>query len=226
MGELNYKHFLFFLALHSATFFYGSSRIWGVLGKEIREKQLWEATFYSPSSGRTVSASPTVVLQYLVVHEGALCGVLALCTVMAVVLLGFWLYHLSLVFRNTTTNETFKWSAVRAQAKQARSQAQRAHEASGKSSSNHGNVEGKKNVFLLTHTPYTYVQAAPFPSGRSATRSTATTSPCWPMSRRFCSQEASGQEQEQQRVVEKPQQQQEKQRRPHQPPPRRRTSNL
>jgi hypothetical protein len=102
------------------------------LTREIAEKKLWEATFYSPSSGTTVGATPVVVLQYLVVHEGAVCGVLALCFVMAVVLAGFLLYHLRLAWRNTTTNETFKWSAVRAHAKLARNQARRAHEASGK----------------------------------------------------------------------------------------------
>jgi len=98
------------------------------------EKQLWEAKFYSPSSGATVGATPVVVLQYLVVHEGAVCGVLALCFVMAVVLAGFLLYHLRLALRNITTNESFKWSAVRAHAKLARDHARRAHEASGKDS--------------------------------------------------------------------------------------------
>lgn len=132
VGELNYRHFLFFLALHSLTFFWGSSCLWGVLKREMVEKKLWEATFYSPSSGMTVGATPLVVLQYMVVHEGAVCGVLALCFVMAVVLAGFLLYHLRLAWGNTTTNETFKWSAVRAHAKLARSQARRAHEASGK----------------------------------------------------------------------------------------------
>ena len=158
VGELNYRHFLFFLALHSMTFFWGSSRLWGVLRREMAEKQLWEAKFYSPSSGTTVGATPVVVLQYLVVHEGAVCGVLALCFVMAVVLAGFLLYHLRLAWRNTTTNETFKWSAVRAHAKLARDHARRAHEASGKDArrGGRGRGEGRKgredllDVFLKT----------------------------------------------------------------------------
>ncbi|TFJ87604.1 hypothetical protein NSK_000955 [Nannochloropsis salina CCMP1776] len=131
VGEVNYRHFLFFLALHSCTFLYGSSRLWGILRGEMIKNKLWDATFYSPSSRQTVGSSPLVVCQYLVVHEGAVCGVLALAFVMAIVLAGFLLYHLWLAGQNTTTNETFKWAEVRLKVKIARSQARRAHEASG-----------------------------------------------------------------------------------------------
>jgi hypothetical protein len=74
-------------------------------------------------------------LQYFIVHEGALCGVAALAGVMAIVITGFLAYHLYLVSRNMTTNETFKWTAVRRVYKAEREKRERAKEISGEHSS-------------------------------------------------------------------------------------------
>lgn len=73
-------------------------------------------------------------LQYFIVHEGALCGVAALAGVMAIVITGFLAYHLYLVSRNMTTNETFKWTAVRRIYKAEREKRERAKEISGEHS--------------------------------------------------------------------------------------------
>lgn len=69
--------------------------------------------------------------QFLLAHEGPLCGVLALASVMAVVLSCFLLYHLQLALRNVTTNETFKWQVARARVQRDREKALRAREISG-----------------------------------------------------------------------------------------------
>lgn len=49
--------------LHIVTFVYGASRLWRVLGHEVRSKNLLRATFYSPATGQTVQGSPVVVMQ-------------------------------------------------------------------------------------------------------------------------------------------------------------------
>lgn len=77
-------------------------------------------------------------LQYFIVHEGALCGVAALAGVMAIVITGFLAYHLYLVSRNMTTNETFKWTAVRRVYKAEREKRDRAKEISGEHSAHAG----------------------------------------------------------------------------------------
>lgn len=69
--------------------------------------------------------------QYLLAHEGPLCGVLALASVMGLVLLAFLVYHLHLSLQNTTTNETFKWQIARARVQRQREKAQRAQEITG-----------------------------------------------------------------------------------------------
>lgn len=60
-----------------------------------------------------VEYTAAVQQQYLLYHHGKLCGLLALAGTMAVVLTGFLSYHVYLVLKGTTTNESAKWGEVR-----------------------------------------------------------------------------------------------------------------
>lgn len=51
-------------------------------------------------------------LQYMMFHHGSLIAILILSSLMGVVLLGFFSYHMYLVKHNNTTNESFKWRDV------------------------------------------------------------------------------------------------------------------
>lgn len=51
-------------------------------------------------------------MQYLMYHYGKLCGLMVLASTMAMVITGFLSYHLYLVARGMTTNESAKWSEV------------------------------------------------------------------------------------------------------------------
>lgn len=46
-------------------------------------------------------------------HHGKLCGLMVLAGTMALVMTGFFMYHLSLVSKGMTTNESAKWNEVR-----------------------------------------------------------------------------------------------------------------
>ncbi len=52
------------------------------------------------------------LVQYLLHTQLSVVGLLLLTTVMGTVLIAFTIYHFSLVAKNTTTNETFKWRTV------------------------------------------------------------------------------------------------------------------
>ena len=52
------------------------------------------------------------MFQYLMFHHGSLVALFILSSLMGVVLLGFFGYHLYLVKCGTTTNESFKWRSV------------------------------------------------------------------------------------------------------------------
>jgi hypothetical protein len=59
-----------------------------------------------------VKASYTVVFQFLMHRHMPLITLLILCGVMTIVIWGFFGYHMWLVARGLTTNESFKWSGV------------------------------------------------------------------------------------------------------------------
>ena len=54
-----------------------------------------------------------VILRWMVHSHGPLLGLCFALSVLSLVLFGFFSYHLSLVWANTTTNETFKWQDLR-----------------------------------------------------------------------------------------------------------------
>ena len=113
VGQENYRWFVGFLLAHCLLLVYGTLGMIGLLVSEAYEKQLFEAKFYNQRLGRPVSASYYVVVQYLIFQHWMIFGVGLLCGVMAIVLFGFFAYHLYLACRNLTTNETFKYSEMK-----------------------------------------------------------------------------------------------------------------
>ncbi|CAM9656382.1 unnamed protein product [Discosporangium mesarthrocarpum] len=109
VGERNYRYFLAFLLIHCVMLWYGTVMIAGILLSIIRKRSLLKAQFYSNRTGNYVQGSWHVVMQYMTYHFGKLCGLLVLASVMGVVLTGFLAYHLWLLCRGVTTNESSKW---------------------------------------------------------------------------------------------------------------------
>lgn len=82
--------------------------LWG----EVVEQNLLNAEFYHYGRQKRIKATPMIVLRYMINKEFYLIGVFVLAAVMFAAVGGFLGYHLWLVCKNSTTNETAKWGSV------------------------------------------------------------------------------------------------------------------
>ena len=119
VGEENYRFFLFFLFTNVMVIGYAAVCMGLILASVVHDKKLFQAQFVQGGGKRgggggqeVTSASTMIVLQYLLYTEVTTVCVLILTASMAFVLLCFLGYHLSLVFRGMTTNESYKWGEV------------------------------------------------------------------------------------------------------------------
>ena len=110
VGERNYRWFLAYLVCNTVLLAYGTAACLSVLGTHYIQSRLGEATFVHKVTGERTAPSIIILLQYMLYMEGPIMGVLLLCVVMGIVLLGFTGYHLTLALTNFTTNETVKWN--------------------------------------------------------------------------------------------------------------------
>lgn len=113
VGERNYRWFLLFLMVHVGMCYYGTWAMGTVLYGEVVDKNLLNATFFNAVTGTEVNADYIIVFHYMMMRYFEICGVLLLMTVMSVMLSIFLGFHLYITARNMTTNEYFKWKAVR-----------------------------------------------------------------------------------------------------------------
>ena len=64
-------------------------------------------------------------VQYMFMHYNIIVAIGVFCVVIGFALIGFWGYHMWLVWGNTTTNEGFKWSDLKESLKRQKRQLQR-----------------------------------------------------------------------------------------------------
>jgi hypothetical protein len=84
-----------------------------VLYGEVIDKNLLNATFFNPASRTEVKGDYIIVMHYLSMRYFEVVGVLLLMSVMGTCLGIFLGFHLYITSLNMTTNEFFKWRAVR-----------------------------------------------------------------------------------------------------------------
>ena len=113
VGERNYRWFLLFLVVHVCMCCYGTWVVASVLYGEVKEKDLLNATFYNAMTGDVVETDAWIVLHFLSMRHFQLCAVLVLMSVMSILLGVFLAFHLYITSSNMTTNEFFKWRAVK-----------------------------------------------------------------------------------------------------------------
>mmetsp|Transcript_42823 Transcript_42823/g.121020 ORF Transcript_42823/g.121020 Transcript_42823/m.121020 type:complete len:385 (+) Transcript_42823:143-1297(+) len=113
VGVGNHKWFLLFLWWHLVICCYGGGMGLTIAYEITKEKDLFGAVFVDPVTRQRTNATYLIVAQYLLATEGMLIFVTVLSTVMGLVLCGFFLWHLHLVRKGTTTNELSKWSFVK-----------------------------------------------------------------------------------------------------------------
>ena len=83
-----------------------------LIGK-VKDEKLFDVTFVDESTGVEFDADFYSILAYILKENVGLCMINILACVMGLVLLGFFGYHLYLISQGQTTNESFKWSALK-----------------------------------------------------------------------------------------------------------------
>eukprot|EP00761_Pharyngomonas_kirbyi_P010104 gb/GECH01010122.1/.p1 GENE.gb/GECH01010122.1/~~gb/GECH01010122.1/.p1 ORF type:complete len:382 (+),score=24.16 gb/GECH01010122.1/:1-1146(+) len=111
VGLKNHRWFMLFLITNLLMCIYGTVLLGALVVRIVRQHDLLTATFIV--GGRRRSGSLGVVVQYVFYRHTAVVVLLFLMLACGVMLSLFIGYHLYLISRNTTTNETFRWSVVR-----------------------------------------------------------------------------------------------------------------
>jgi len=109
VGINNTRWFIIFLLHHAMLCLYGAFIAFFALMGVIAERGLMYAT-YVDVNGQHVQASMGLVFQYVLGYYAGVCATAAYCFLLGVTLFLFGMFHVHLVAKNTTTNESFKWS--------------------------------------------------------------------------------------------------------------------
>eukprot|EP00475_Leptophrys_vorax_P005462 TRINITY_DN13299_c0_g2_i1.p1 TRINITY_DN13299_c0_g2~~TRINITY_DN13299_c0_g2_i1.p1 ORF type:complete len:283 (-),score=88.53 TRINITY_DN13299_c0_g2_i1:20-868(-) len=107
VGRGNYLYFVSFLAIHVGMCFYGAYLLIMILADIVVTQHLLTATFVD-SLGNHHTANLTIVLQYMLHKYLVVIALLLLAVTMGFALAGFLTYHLLLIAKNRTTNESSK----------------------------------------------------------------------------------------------------------------------
>ena len=109
VGELNYKYFLLFLIVHVIFFSYGAYVIGRVLISEVYERNLFDSIFIDSSTRKEMKATYLIIGRYLISKNVMLFAVWLFAIVMDIAIFSFLCYHVYLIVRGFTTNESYKW---------------------------------------------------------------------------------------------------------------------
>jgi hypothetical protein len=113
VGERNYKYFLLYLFTNFTFLFYASYVVGMMIASPIYEKNLLQASFRNPRTGKVYAASTWMVLQWALMQNIVLTALFLIAFVMGWALFAFFVYHIYLVYKGTTTNESFKWDSIK-----------------------------------------------------------------------------------------------------------------
>ncbi|GBG25872.1 Palmitoyltransferase [Hondaea fermentalgiana] len=114
VGEANYGKFMTFLLSTCFLLFYATYGIMAVLADIVAQHRLWSRTYVSRDSNERLPPSWSMVATFMFLRYTFLVMLLVLSAVMGVVVFGFFMYHVWLIFRGVTTNESAKWGGIHA----------------------------------------------------------------------------------------------------------------
>ncbi len=113
VGEENYRYFLLFLFIHVGMCAYGTYVTTNLFIGEIHEKRLWNAVFFNAATGEEVPVGWIILAHFLFSQHMCVGAVWVLMICMTIALGLFLAFHLYILFQNMTTNEYYKWQAIR-----------------------------------------------------------------------------------------------------------------
>ena len=112
VGGKNYKYFLWFLIAHSIMCLDIAFITTYIYKEIIRRNQLFKTQFINYRTKEVYEATWGIVIQWLLIKYPDLLFVLVLCLAMGVALTSFFIFHLTLVAKNQTANESNKQSDI------------------------------------------------------------------------------------------------------------------
>lgn len=80
---------------------------------DIYQRDLFNATFYNTRTQQHFPASYSMLFQYVLGKHLGLFIIWLFCLIMDFAIFAFFTYHLFLIWKGQTTNETYKWAAVK-----------------------------------------------------------------------------------------------------------------
>ena len=116
-----------------------------LIGK-VKDEKLFDVTFVDESTGVEFDADFYSILAYILKENVGLCMINILACVMGLVLLGFFGYHLYLISQGQTTNESFKWSALKSVQKKFITAHKKYLELNGSQEEHSGNYENTLDI--------------------------------------------------------------------------------
>eukprot|EP00250_Pteridium_aquilinum_P011690 c20240_g2_i3 orf=500-1261(+) len=152
IGENNLRFFIMFLFWHCCLCLYGTFLIAAIIAGEVKKRNLVRLlTRYYGVEPSFQKLFPHIIQWVLAFYSEQLLLLLFL-GVISLLLMGFFGYHLYLVFTNTTTNETFKWESYKRCQHLSHAQAAKEESFGGSPSSNQG--VSKKRFKLVCSLPF------------------------------------------------------------------------
>jgi len=109
VGEKNIRLFMLFLFATGVLCGYCCYLACYTLYGMLSDAGVFINTYKDPRTGKLSNYPPSFMMQYVMYYGGTALPLGFFCGVISIVMFCFLGYHMWLVSRNTTTNETYKW---------------------------------------------------------------------------------------------------------------------